>query len=69
MNHTSRKKFIYPLAGLLFILAAGLGIFLYVNRLLNTQVTFNDIQVDSKIALKLIWKKNQNLKNYSSIMT
>lgn len=53
MNLTSKKKFIYPLAGLLFILIAGLGIFLYVNRLLNTQVTLNDIQVDSKIALKL----------------
>ncbi len=63
MNLSSRKKFIFPLAVLLFFSITGLGIFFYINRLMETQVTLTDIQVDKEIALKLdvleqISKKN-----------
>lgn len=53
MNLTSKKNLIYPLAGLLVVIMAGLGIYLYANKLMDTPVTITDIQVDSEIALKL----------------
>jgi len=63
MNKSSRKKLIYPLIGLIFCMLIGLGIFFYVNRLLDTPITIKKISVDSTAALKLnileqISKKN-----------
>ncbi|MBA3012447.1 MAG: LPS export ABC transporter periplasmic protein LptC [Proteobacteria bacterium] len=63
MNKAGKKKFIYPLLGLLFLILGGIGIFFYVNSLLNAPITIKDINVDSQAALKLnmlkqIFKKN-----------
>ncbi len=63
MNKSSKKKLIYPLTGLLICILLGLGIFLYVNKILNTPITIKKIDVDSTAALKLnvleqISKKN-----------
>ncbi|WDP88664.1 MAG: LPS export ABC transporter periplasmic protein LptC [Desulfobacter sp.] len=63
MTGPGKKRYILPLVILLFCIFAGLGIFYYVNRLLTTPVTIEDIDVDSQAALKLnileqISKKN-----------
>jgi len=63
MNTSSKKKLVYPLTGLLFVIIVGLGIFFYINKLLNTPISIKEIKIDSKAALKLsvleqISKKN-----------
>ena len=63
MNKSSRKKLIFPLMGLLICILLGLGIFFYVDTLLNTPITLGKIDIDSEAALKLnvleqISKKN-----------
>ncbi len=63
MIKSSKKKLIYPLIGLVVCMLIGLGIFFYVNRLLDTPITIKKISVDSTAALKLnileqISKKN-----------
>lgn len=63
MNGSGKKKLIISLFGLVILIFIGLGIFYYVNRLLTSPLTVDDIQVDSKAMLKLniieqISKKN-----------
>ncbi len=53
MSTHGKKRYILPLAGLVFLIFAGLGIYYYVNHLLTTPVTIEDIEVDTQAALKL----------------
>lgn len=53
MNVSNKKKILYPLIGLLICSLMGVGIYFYVNSILDTPLTINDINVDSGAALKL----------------
>ncbi|MDD9304616.1 MAG: LPS export ABC transporter periplasmic protein LptC [Desulfobacter sp.] len=53
MTGSGKKKFILPLALILGAIFIGLGIFYYVNHLLTTPITIENINVDAKAALKL----------------
>lgn len=53
MSTHGKKRYILPLAGLVFLIFAGLGIYYYVNHLLTTPITIEDIEVDTQAALKL----------------
>lgn len=63
MSGAGKKKLIWPLVLLLGLILAGLGAYYYVNHLLTTPITVENIEVDDKAALKLnvfeqISKKN-----------
>lgn len=63
MSSVGKKKLILPLVLLLGLIFAGLGAYYYINHLLSTPITLENIEVDDKAALKLnaleqISKKN-----------
>lgn len=53
MTTAGRQKLILPLAGVLVLIIAGLGIYTYVNHLLTTPIKVEDIKIDAEAALKL----------------
>ncbi len=53
MTVTGKKKLIFPLAVIVVLVLAGIGGYSYVNHLLNTKVTVEDIKIDQTAALKL----------------
>jgi LPS export ABC transporter protein LptC len=63
MNLSSKKKLVYPLIGILLFIITGLGIFFYINKLLNTPISIKDIKIDSKAALKLSLLEQISKKN------
>ncbi|HKL83117.1 MAG TPA: LPS export ABC transporter periplasmic protein LptC [Desulfobacter sp.] len=63
MSSIGKKKLILPLLLLLGFIIAGLGAYYYINYLLTTPITLEEIEVDDTAALKLnlieqISKKN-----------
>jgi lipopolysaccharide export system protein LptC len=63
MSSIGKKKLILPLILLLGFIIAGLGAYYYINYLLTTPITLEEIEVDDTAALKLnlieqISKKN-----------
>ena len=63
MSSIGKKKLILPLVLLLGFIIAGLGAYYYINYLLTTPITLEEIEVDDTAALKLnlieqISKKN-----------
>lgn len=63
MSSIGKKKLILPLLLLLVFIIAGLGVYYYINYLLTTPITLEEIEVDDTAALKLnlieqISKKN-----------
>lgn len=63
MSSVGKKKLIRPLVLFLGLILAGLGAYYYINHLLTTPITLENIEVDDKAALKLnvleqISKKN-----------
>jgi lipopolysaccharide export system protein LptC len=63
MSISNKKKILYPLIGALVLGLLGLGIFFYMNAALNTPITIQDINVDSKAALKLNFLEQVSKKN------
>lgn len=63
MTAVGKKKYILPLTGLLIAIFAGLGIYLYINYLLSTPITIEDIKVDADAALKLNFLEQVSKKN------
>ncbi|MEH0022040.1 MAG: LPS export ABC transporter periplasmic protein LptC [Desulfobacter sp.] len=63
MSSLGKKKLILPLVILVGLIFAGLGIFYYVNHLLTTPITVEDIKVDSEAALKLNLLEQVSKKN------
>ncbi|PIE61914.1 MAG: LPS export ABC transporter periplasmic protein LptC [Desulfobacterales bacterium] len=63
MTRPGNKRFILPLVILLGCIFIGLGIYYYVNHLLATPLPINDIQVDTKAALKLNLLEQTSKKN------
>ncbi|HCY88109.1 MAG TPA: LPS export ABC transporter periplasmic protein LptC [Desulfobacteraceae bacterium] len=63
MTAYGKKKLILPLVILTVCLFAGLGIFYYANRLLSTPVTIENIEVDTRAALKLNLLEQVSKKN------
>ncbi len=53
MSISNKKKLLYPFIGLLICSLMGVGIYFYVNSILDTPLTIKDISVDSGAALKL----------------
>jgi len=53
MSISNKKKILCPLIGLLICSLMGVGIYFYVNSILDTPLTIKDISVDSGAALKL----------------
>ena len=63
MSSVGKKKLIRPLVLFLGLILAGLGAYYYINHLLTTPITLENIEVDDKAVLKLnvleqISKKN-----------
>jgi lipopolysaccharide export system protein LptC len=63
MSISNKKKILYPLIGALVLALLGLGIFFYIKAALNTPITIQDINVDSKAALKLNFLEQVSKKN------
>ena len=63
MTSSGKKKLIFSLSGLVILIFIGLGFFYYVNRLLTTPLTIENIEVDSKAALKLNFLEQVSKKN------
>ncbi len=63
MNSSGKNKLIFSLSLLVVLIFIGLGIFYYVNRLLTSPITIEDIEVDSKAALKLKFLEQVSKKN------
>ncbi len=63
MSNSGKKKLILPLAVIVVCIFIGLGIYYYVNHLLSTPITIENIKVDSKAALKLNLLEQVSKKN------
>ncbi len=63
MNASGKKKLIFSLSLLVILIFIGLGIFYYVNHLLTSPITIEDIEVDSKAALKINLLEQVSKKN------
>lgn len=60
---TGKKKWVLPIAGLLTVILVALGVFYYVNHMLTTPITVENINVDSAAALKLNLLEQVSKKN------
>lgn len=63
MSRSGKKKLILPLIAVLIFIFMGLGIFYFVNHLLTTPITVENIDVDSEAALKLNLLEQVSKKN------
>jgi len=63
MTATGKKKLIIPLAGIVVLILVAMGGYSYVNHLLTTPITVENIKIDQDAALKLNLLEQVSKKN------